>query len=199
MVQLRTEQRAGVFVETAEPKRSCSGPTASFGDNGLGEKHTRGDGRSCTTAGQGPARLQLDTRRGSSTLPPVRSLLSIAWRSLVFAGLAGCQIHAGPARDISGKDLYLRQCGRCHGPDGKGTGGENPVPDITPRLISMNDRELEHTITMGKPPRMPAFGEQFLEPSLRAVMAYARGLGKESPTTSKSLVAPSQDAESDTP
>ena len=49
-MQLRTEQRAGVFVETEEPKRSCSGPTASSGDNGLGEKAMRGDGRSCTIA-----------------------------------------------------------------------------------------------------------------------------------------------------
>ncbi|TPV95223.1 MAG: c-type cytochrome [Myxococcales bacterium FL481] len=115
---------------------------------------------------------KLDTPRGSSTLPLVRS--SVA----AFVLLAGCQIHAGPPRDISGQDLYLRQCARCHGADGRGADGEQPVADITPRLRAMSDRELEATIKRGKPPRMPAFGEQFLEPSLRTLMAYVRQLSE---------------------
>jgi hypothetical protein len=30
--------RAGIFVQGAKPKRSCTGRTASFGDKALGEK-----------------------------------------------------------------------------------------------------------------------------------------------------------------
>lgn len=96
--------------------------------------------------------------------------------------VAGCQIHAGPPRDISGEDLYLRQCARCHGPDGRGIAGEASAADISTRLRTISDRELEVVIKQGKPPRMPGFGEQFLEPSLRTLMAYVRELGSKTPT-----------------
>jgi hypothetical protein len=41
--------RAGIFGEGAEPKRSCTGRTASFGDKALVEKNKRGGARGFTT------------------------------------------------------------------------------------------------------------------------------------------------------
>jgi hypothetical protein len=41
--------RAGIFVQGAKPKRSCTGCTASFGDKALGEKTKRGVVRGFTT------------------------------------------------------------------------------------------------------------------------------------------------------
>jgi hypothetical protein len=41
--------RAGIFGEGAEPKRSCTGRTASFGDKALVEQNKRGGARGFTT------------------------------------------------------------------------------------------------------------------------------------------------------
>jgi hypothetical protein len=42
VVKPSASPRAGIFVEGEEPQRSCTGRTASFGDNALGEKTKRG-------------------------------------------------------------------------------------------------------------------------------------------------------------
>jgi hypothetical protein len=49
VVKSSASPRAGIFVEGAEPKRSCTGRTASFGDKALDEKTKRGGVMGFTT------------------------------------------------------------------------------------------------------------------------------------------------------
>ncbi|MEE9382271.1 MAG: cytochrome c [Nannocystaceae bacterium] len=92
--------------------------------------------------------------------------------------LAHCQLQAGSTREISGESLYLRHCARCHGPDGTGAEGVKATPDLSRRDAgkALSANMIRRAIKAGKPPKMPAYGEQFLEPSLRSLVAYVRGL-----------------------
>jgi hypothetical protein len=54
MVKPIAAPRAGIFGEGEEPKRSCTGRTASFGDKALVEKTKRGVVRGFTTGSYGP-------------------------------------------------------------------------------------------------------------------------------------------------
>jgi mono/diheme cytochrome c family protein len=97
--------------------------------------------------------------------------------SLVLAATA-CGEATGPVREISGEQLYQQYCARCHGIDG------HPVPE-QPQARSLADRRIVDGISdeammmvvqRGRPPGMPAFGDQFTEASLSVLVAYVRTL-----------------------
>ena len=86
-------------------------------------------------------------------------------------GHSGQSGHKGSA---SGRQLFMRACARCHGADAKGK--------IGPRLVgkSLSQDQIEQTVTEGRPPKMPAFGNQLSPTEVKAVAAYVRSLGARS-------------------
>jgi mono/diheme cytochrome c family protein len=94
--------------------------------------------------------------------------------------LLGCGGASGPVKELSGERLYAHHCARCHGLDGKGLPEGAPGIDLTDpaRLAALRDDQLERVITMGRPPRMPAFGNRFTGAALQVLVAHLRGLGR---------------------
>jgi cbb3-type cytochrome c oxidase subunit III len=107
----------------------------------------------------------------------VASLCVVA--ALAFTGPAGARTparrvrsqHSGPKASAAGRQVFLRNCARCHGADAKGKNG--------PRLVgkSLSLDEIERTVTDGRPPKMPSFGKQLSPAEVKAVSAYVRSLG----------------------
>jgi mono/diheme cytochrome c family protein len=106
-----------------------------------------------------------------------RRILICAAISLFLAtALVQTQSWAGEAQ--TGRDLYLKYCGSCHGQDGKGNGSVTPVlkvkvPDLT--LLKKNSKgSFPYTRVMSSidgtrkvrghgDPGMPVWGEVFKE------------------------------------
>lgn len=89
-----------------------------------------------------------------------------------------CAEPTGPEREISGPRLYEQHCARCHGVDGRGVEDQAPIPDFGDRaaMDRRTSMELRGAIRMGKPPRMPAFGREFTEASVKVLEAHVRSL-----------------------
>lgn len=124
-------------------------------------------------------------------MPALRLSLTPVARAAALVGVlvgAGCSEPTGPERPISGERLFLQNCARCHGADGKGA-PEAPAGtrDLTQAgvMSTLSDERIKATIRMGKPPNMPAFGNRFAEPSLKVLVAYVRGLAGPSPADAK--------------
>lgn len=100
----------------------------------------------------------------------------------VVLAAAACSEPTGPEKPIDGARLYIQNCARCHGPDGRGLKEVAGVRDLTDRNLMgmLTDDRIRQTIRMGKPPTMPAFGH-FAEPSLKVLTAYVRGLSSPPP------------------
>lgn len=113
------------------------------------------------------------------TLRPPRRALRCAALLYSASLWAGCAEPTGPERPISGERIYLQNCARCHGPDGRGA-AEAPAGtrDLTqPGYMStLTDERIKMTIRMGKAPNMPAFGGRFAEPSMKVLIAFVRQL-----------------------
>jgi cbb3-type cytochrome c oxidase subunit III len=92
--------------------------------------------------------------------------------------LAGCSEVTGPERTIDGEQLYNQNCARCHGMDGRGLPEQPQARDLSDVRVMQNlsDEQIKRTIQMGRPPTMPAFGDQFTEASLMVLVAYVRSL-----------------------
>lgn len=107
------------------------------------------------------------------------SFLSWPLVGLLWMSVSACQTEAGPERDISGKMLYERHCSRCHGVDGTppAAAGAPGFSDAN-RMAQLSDEQIAGIIRMGRPPRMPGFGDQFLEPSRKVLIAYMRSLSE---------------------
>jgi mono/diheme cytochrome c family protein len=99
-------------------------------------------------------------------------------------------VPAGPERALEGKEIYERHCARCHGIDGKGVASTPGARDLSNRayMAQRSDDQLRGSIMGGVPPAMPSFGGQFLEPSMKVLVAYIRGFsttaGQESAAAS---------------
>jgi len=91
--------------------------------------------------------------------------------------LAACSEPTGPEKPIDGARLYVQNCARCHGPDGRGVKEVAGVRDLTDKNLMgmLTDERIRSTIRMGKPPTMPSFAH-FAEPSLKVLAAYVRSL-----------------------
>jgi len=78
----------------------------------------------------------------------------------------------------SAKDLYLSNCARCHGPDGRGQtpqGRKYNVPDLVVEAKDRGASKLARIITIGKED-MPAFGKKLTRRQIAALASYVRKL-----------------------
>jgi copper transport protein len=91
-----------------------------------------------------------------------------------------------PAAPLArGREIYQQNCIQCHGTAGKGDGplaaGLRPPPlDLTVHVPLHPDQDLVGFISNGvSRTAMPAFGSQFSEEEIQAVVNYLRELAKE--------------------
>jgi len=77
------------------------------------------------------------------------------------------------------RPLYLNNCARCHGADGKGQtelGRLNDTPDITGGTARrLGTSRLTRLITKGKG-SMPGFGKKLTKAQITSIVSYVRGL-----------------------
>ncbi len=92
---------------------------------------------------------------------------------LLCAGLARGQTHTGPgaASTLDVPQLFATTCGWCH-TDGGRVAGKGPQLMGTKR----SDDFIRNRIKNGKLGAMPAFGSQFSDADIDAIIAYIRGL-----------------------
>jgi mono/diheme cytochrome c family protein len=103
--------------------------------------------------------------------------------SVVLAGAAvaaACSAHEstavpvqqqGATSGLSGSDVYLISCARCHGDSREGKTDAPALGQV--RISSLGDQPLRFTIQFGKG-RMPAFGALSSE-KVDALIAFLRG------------------------
>ena len=79
----------------------------------------------------------------------------------------------------SPRDLFLNNCARCHGADGKSQtelGKLNDTPDISGgKARKMSGAKITQLITKGKG-SMPGFGKKLTKPQIKSLANYIRGL-----------------------
>jgi cytochrome c6 len=95
--------------------------------------------------------------------------------SAVFMLSAGRQVSA-VEKQTSGKAIYLKNCARCHGADGKGQGelGKSlDTPDLTQGKPSTG--RIVGIVKNGDG-SMPAFGKKLTAKQISAVASYAKTL-----------------------
>jgi len=76
------------------------------------------------------------------------------------------------------RDLYLSNCARCHGPDGRGQtpqGRKYDVPDLVVEAKDRSASKLTRIITNGKED-MPAFGKKLTKRQIAALASFVRKL-----------------------
>jgi cytochrome c553 len=77
------------------------------------------------------------------------------------------------------RTLYLNNCARCHGADGKSQtelGRLNDAPDISGgRTRKMSTKKLTRLITNGDG-SMPGFGKKLTKPQIASLVGFVRGL-----------------------
>jgi mono/diheme cytochrome c family protein len=87
---------------------------------------------------------------------------------------------SGPAA-ASAKEIYMQNCARCHGADGRGKtalGKTFKSPDLTISIIQKrNDQRLTRSIAKGRG-NMPAFGKKLSKEEITALIGYVRSLKK---------------------
>ncbi|WP_352431271.1 c-type cytochrome [Pyrinomonas sp.] len=89
-----------------------------------------------------------------------------------------------------GKELYLQNCARCHGSDGRGEtplGRRLQASDLTDPewQWEMSDRRIAEVITNGEE-RMPAFGRKLSAEDVALVVAHVRTLRAKRPRATAS-------------
>jgi mono/diheme cytochrome c family protein len=76
------------------------------------------------------------------------------------------------------KDIYVRNCARCHGLDGRGQteqGKKYDVPDLVEEAKNSSTAKISKIITKGKLD-MPAFEEKLTKRQISALASYVRKL-----------------------
>ncbi len=81
-----------------------------------------------------------------------------------------------PAADAKGEafdvqKLFANTCGWCHSDAGRSAGKGPKLMGTT-----LSDAEIIHRIKVGKPGAMPAFGANFTDDQLQAIVRYIRSL-----------------------
>lgn len=114
--------------------------------------------------------------------PVLVLLVPLGWGGGVSPAPSSRAIPAAQQPDA--KALFASLCATCHG---EGGGGDGPVAAaLTPRPASFKDstfqasrtdEQLAAAIAGGKPPLMPAFGQQLTLAQIRALVAQVRALG----------------------
>jgi mono/diheme cytochrome c family protein len=87
----------------------------------------------------------------------------------LFLGLFRANAPAEEAFDVP--NLFANSCGWCHSDGGR-------KPGKGPQLMgtTLSDGEIITRIKTGKTGAMPAFGAQFTEPQIKAIIVYIRAL-----------------------
>ena len=102
--------------------------------------------------------------------------LSLAFRSEAAKATA---VETNFGMVDSPRTLYLNNCARCHGKDGKSQteqGILNNSPDISGgRMRSRSAKRLTQVITSGGE-KMPAFGKRLTKAQIASLVNYVRGL-----------------------
>lgn len=100
----------------------------------------------------------------------------------VAAGACTTGDDPGPAVPVDPAVIYAQNCGRCHGPDGRGDPEIRktlPVRDFADPAFqarASND-DIARVIMAGKG-QMPAFGASLSLPKIQSVSGYVRRLGR---------------------
>lgn len=125
---------------------------------------------------------------------PVSGQMMVFCAVLVLVGTAGLgfsdpkskelAVTANDGDPVSGRELYVNTCIRCHGIDGKGAPGVNVVPspaDLTSPVVQDRlDGTLFLRIHEGKPnTAMGAWKHSLSDEEIWDVLAYVRTLGVE--------------------
>ena len=93
---------------------------------------------------------------------------------------------ASPDLLAKGKEIYVKQCQRCHGPEGKGDGPEADQQNLPGDLSDEYRAPLNpvgimfYRILNGRPPTMPAFKDTLSKDDIWTVIEYAKSLRKPS-------------------
>ncbi len=97
---------------------------------------------------------------------------------------SGCH-HPQPAPAERGRDVFLANCARCHGPDARGT--HPPGFTVAPRDLTdpalqarLDDKAIRETIRYGKG-QMPPFGAALSDNEVTDLTAYIRTLRRSAP------------------
>lgn len=136
-----------------------------------------------------PGEMALVAPRGGASLKS--TLLLGLGLFLTSVSLLGCRSISGPEKEIDGSRSFVRHCSRCHGADGAGVAKMQPIPDFRDPTWqrSRTDEQLRRVIQMGAPPRMPAYGRRFMEPTQASLVAAIRKLGAAKVMPSKPATA----------
>ena len=112
--------------------------------------------------------------------PIIVASLAIIWPALTADSVAQQSTAAGspnPAstdaspNDINGEQMFATTCGYCH-QDGGRQAGRGPKLSKSER----SDEYIIERIKKGKPGAMPAYGSEFNDGQIIAILAYIRGL-----------------------
>lgn len=82
------------------------------------------------------------------------------------------------AVSFQARDLYIRNCARCHGSDGTGNtdlGRKFLVPNLREERKNLSNGKIGRVITNGKDD-MPAFGKTLNKKQIAALTAFVRKL-----------------------
>jgi mono/diheme cytochrome c family protein len=94
--------------------------------------------------------------------------------ALVALPAGGCgRAQSGDGRLTFGKQIYLRECARCHMTDGSGVPGVYPNLADDP-IVRLDSPEPTIEIVLGGREAMPGFGGQLPVQELAAVITYIR-------------------------
>jgi cytochrome c6 len=105
----------------------------------------------------------------------MKNLIRMGLFALLASGLLAVCSSSAAAQDAAA--TYKAKCAMCHGADGKG--GKMGTKDFaSPEIKSQSDAQLAETITKGKPPKMPAYGEKLKDTEIKDLVTYIRTLGK---------------------
>jgi cytochrome c6 len=101
--------------------------------------------------------------------------LRLSLAILLAGGVMAVCSSSAAAQDAAA--TYKAKCAMCHGADGKG--GKMGTKDFaSPEIQGMTDAQLAETITKGKAPKMPAYGDKLKESDIKDLVAYIRTFKK---------------------
>ncbi|HXJ76592.1 MAG TPA: cytochrome c, partial [Candidatus Dormibacteraeota bacterium] len=75
-----------------------------------------------------------------------------------------------PAPATAGRQLFLKNCAHCHGPDARGDEG----PDL--HKLDWTDQQITSQIRNGRKGQMPAFGGKLSSENISNIVAYVQSL-----------------------
>ena len=101
--------------------------------------------------------------------------------SLTMAGNGNASSQTGSDRMAKGKQLYIKHCAVCHGPEGRGDGyrilGSDPANLTSKSIRNKSDTTLLTSIHEGKS-MMPPWNIRLSQQDAQDVLTYVRFLAK---------------------